>query len=146
MKRTLYIFLCFVLVNLLTACSLFSQNQRDFTFYQAKENITEMSRVYISWDESTNQMTIEVKETIQGEKLTPALQSLCELPCTNPPFEPRDTPYGECFMIKYTDGSYQLLNKDCNNYYNMENDLLNAEFLSFRDKDFYSLWNKGFGD
>ena len=49
-------------------------------------------------------------------------------------------------MIKYTDGSYQLLHKDCNNYYNMENDLLNAEFLSFRDKDFYSLWNKGFGD
>lgn len=143
MKKISYLVLCLLLVNLLAACGLLPQNHRDFTFYQAKENITELSRVYITWDEGFRNMTIEVKETIGDEKLTPALQALCELPCTDSPFEPRDTPYGECYMIKYADGNYQLLYKYCNNYYDTGNKLLNAEFLSFHDEEFFSLWNCG---
>ena len=145
MKKILYIVLCLFLVNLFAACGLLFQNHRDFTFYQAKENITELSRMYITWDRDLRQSTIEVKETISGEKLTTALQSLCELSCTNPPFEPNDTPIGECFMIKNADGCYQILDKDGNSSYNKEKERQLVEYLSFNEDEFHSLWIQGFG-
>ena len=132
-----------LIVFLLTGC-MFAQKSKEFTLLQDAQNITEISRVFVTWDQN-NQMSIEIKETVSGKQLASALQALRELSCKTPRFEPYDFRGKECFQIKYADGSYQLLDLYCNDFYdaNGRSDL--QENLEFDETQFLSLWNQGFG-
>ncbi|MBQ6430483.1 MAG: hypothetical protein IJJ99_01210 [Oscillospiraceae bacterium] len=123
---------------------MFTKNAKDFKLYQKEENIVEISRVTIPSDE-LSLTTIDVKETVSGKQIASALQTLRELPCKDPSFEPQDAPYGECFMIKYADGSFQLLSECRNDYFDKAYNSQGYQSLDFDDDEFYSLWNHGFG-
>lgn len=141
MKRISCIVICLVLVNALTACSLFIKNAREFRLYQEEDNIVEISRVFVT--EAENEIIIEVKETVNKEQFAQALQILRELPCTDPPFPPRDTSYGECFLIKYKDDSFQLLSECHNDYSDKEHNWKGFQSLDFDDEAFFALWERG---
>ena len=141
MKKIPYIVLCLLLVNALTACSLFIKNTREFRLYQEEDNIVEISRVFVT--ETEDGIIIEVKETVNKEQLAQALQILRELPCKDPPFPPRDTSYGECFLIKYNDDSFQLLSECHNDYSDKEHNWKGFQSLDFDDEAFFALWEQG---
>ena len=46
-----------LIVFLLTGC-VFPQKSKEFTLLQDSQNITEISRIYVTWDQA-NQMSIE---------------------------------------------------------------------------------------
>ena len=146
MRKCAFILLALALVSLLEGCSLFSQKPIEFKLYQNEEQITEISRVFVTEDEALSQSSIDVKETVSGEQLVTAIGALRETPCKEPAFEPRDTPYGACFMIKYADGSFQLLSECRNDYFDKEYHSQGYQSLEFDVEEFNSLWNKGFGD
>ena len=132
-----------LIVFLLTGC-IFTQKPKEFKLLQDEKNITEISRVFVTWDQN-NQMSMEIKETVSGEQLASALQALRELPCKQPRFEPYDFRGKECFQIKYADGSYQLLDLYCNEFYESDGSSELQEYLEFDETQFLSLWNQGFG-
>ena len=133
----------FLIVFLLTGC-IFAQKPKEFTLTQDEKNITEISRVFVTW-EQTNQISIEIKETVSGELLSSAFQALRELSCKQPRFEPYDFRGKECFQIKFADGSYQLLDLYCNVLYDKDGNSPLYEHLEFDETQFLSLWNQGFG-
>lgn len=144
--KNVVIVLSLLFVFLLAGCSLFFQEPIEFKLYQNEEQITEISRVFVAEDEALSKSSVDVKETIYGEQLVPTFRALREMQCKEPPFEPLDTPYGECFMIKYADGSFQLLSECRNDYFDKEYHGQGYQSLDFNDEEFDSLWNKGFGD
>lgn len=106
----------------------------------------EIARVYVTRDEAVSQETVAVRETVCVEQLFPTLKVLREIPCKEPPFEPRDKPYGECFMIKYRDGCFQLLSECRNDYFNQAYRSIGHQSVDFDAEAFSSPWNQGFGD
>ena len=112
-----------LIVFLLTGC-IFTQKPKEFKLLQDEKNITEISRVFVTWDQN-NQMSMEIKETVSGEQLASALQGSSQ--------------------IKYADGSYQLLDLYCNEFYESDGSSELQEYLEFDETQFLSLWNQGFG-
>ena len=148
MKNAKYIVivLLLLLAYLIAGCSLLSQKPIEFKLYQNEEQITEISRAFVAEDKALSQSSIDIKETASGEQLVPTIRALREMPCKEPSFEPRDTPYGACFMIKYADGSFQLLSECRNDYFDKEYHSQGYQSLEFDVEEFNSLWNKGIGD
>lgn len=140
-KRIAVALLLFVF--LLTGC-VFVQKTKEFTLFQDENNIAEISRVFVTWDQN-NQMSIEIEEIVTGEQIATALQALRELPCKQPRFEPYDFRGKECFQIIFADGSYQLLDLYCNDCYGKDGCLQSEEGLEFDETKFLFLWNQGFG-
>ena len=141
MKRIAVILL--LIVFLLSGC-IFAHKSKEFKLLQDEKNITEISRVFVTWDQN-NQMSIEIKETVSGEQVADALQMLRKLPCKTPRFEPYDFRGKECFQIKYADGCYQLLDLYCNDFYDKDGRSGLQEHLEFDETQFLSLWNQGLG-
>ena len=135
--------LLILLLSGLTGC-IFTQKSKEFTLTQDEKNITEISRVFVTWDQN-NQMSIEIEETVTGEQLAPALQALRELPCKQPRYEPYDFRGKECFQIKFADGSYQLLDLYCNVVYDKDGLSPLYEYLEFEETQFLTLWNQDLG-
>ena len=63
-----------------------------------------------------------------------------------PQFEPHDFRGKEGFQIKFSDGSYQLLDLYCNDSYDKDGCFQREEGLEFDEARFLSLWNQGLGN
>ena len=144
MKKIPYIVFCLLLVIMLTACSLFNQDATVFRLYREEDCIVEISRVSVTWTEG--EINIEEKETVNQEHSAQALQLLRKLPCREPRFPPKDSSYGKCFLIKYNDGSFQLLSNCRNDYSDKEYNWTKFQSLEFDAEAFFTLWEQGFAE